>query len=54
MKDFWVAFIDDYESSLPYVPLNTILEAFYFYCKYNEDRCEAIMKGMGQTKGEGK
>jgi len=46
MKEYWAAFIDDYESSLPCTPLNTILKAFYFYCNHNKDKCEVIMKGM--------
>lgn len=42
MPEIWKAFIEDYQDLIPYVSLEVVLKAFYYY-EGNKEECEAIL-----------
>lgn len=43
MKQYWLEFINEYESRISHVSLLNTLEAFYYYCNKKEKKCDEIM-----------
>ena len=44
MKTYWDSFLDDYELELRYLSIRIALEAFYYYCNNEKDKCDEFMK----------
>jgi hypothetical protein len=49
MSSVWNRFIDEYQETLPYRSLRTILESFYFFSRDNEPEAEKVMRGTDET-----
>jgi hypothetical protein len=43
MGTYWDDFIKRYNNTIPYKPLDVILEAFWNYCKGNKESSDKLM-----------
>ena len=44
MTTYWDSFISDYKEQLHYLSMRVMLEAFFYYCNNEKDKCNVFIK----------